>query len=257
MRCVVAHLRLISPNRIAQQNSLCLRRQEGGYVQGHRSVSRSQIYLADCESLQGPIKLANLQTLKDWMSSITLLCSNRKNSIALWLSLDFFEKAYHEWNLKVRFLLLVMSVEALFSDDHTRGKNIWTERVIPFLGTERDLYAEYARCDSPLIGWLREGNSSAEYGDLPVLKLGSVVNDIRELRNKIAHGMPTPDKFSKVVRRPGLSCDTVLFAGQLVEAVSTTLRLCWKRIVEENLRDIFVDKSKMPDYFRSLKKCQS
>lgn len=235
MRYVVALLRLISPNGVNANNSLRIEdRKRGSHLVSGFSVDSKKIYLHDCEKGLALIGLSDLTVLARWMPTVYWLWKHRAKAPALDLSLGFSEKSYQEFDWNVRHLLLVMALEALFSDDKIYCSQALKTRTSKFLGEDRDLYAPY-RGATP---------------SLPVLRLGSILTDVCQLRNKIAHGTSIPARFGVRIRE-GIYQPTIAYADELLGAAVSMLRLSWKRIIEDDLRDVFADKAKMKAYFKA------
>jgi hypothetical protein len=235
-RYVAAHIRLICPTKM-----------NGRYVQGYFAKDGAfhllgfsshvpQIFIEDCE-LFAEVSESDLQAVGEWLPWIITLKEQWRDFYPLYLSLYLSEKAYVEEDGRVRHLLRVMALEALFDSEHEFGAAVLTSRLKAFLGRDTDLYAKYA--------------DIAHH--LPVLPLRSVIGDMCDLRNKIAHGIPVPDHFRKARTYGGDSRfgsnHQLTHEDVLREAATSLVSLSWQRILKEGLQPVFADKSKMRALF--------
>ena len=137
---------------------------------------------------------------------------------------------------KGRFSLWCSAVEALFTSntkDH-RGSLVAKERIKWFLGATTSIYAPG---DFP--------SSSLEVQ--PSITIGEVIDDLYELRNCVAHGDKTPDRFSKE-KRVGLG-QSVTLLEVVHEAISFIIRASLLRIIDENLLSHFANGPASESYF--------
>ena len=148
----------------------------------------------------------------------------------------FFREAYAEEDPRIRNLLRVMALEALFASGTAFGKQALVPSLPKFIGSSADLYAQY-RSD-----WRR---------DLGQLTVASVIEDVCNLRNRIAHGDSIPKAWLEADYRGGINY-SLCYADGLREAATSMLSLSWKKILKDGLQDTFADKLKMESYFRSL-----
>jgi hypothetical protein len=231
---VLGHLRFLVPNRTA--TSLMA---QGVLDAGRLDVFRFShgprpLILEDAESCS-EICESHLGMLKRWMPWIIRLERNWKDLFPLFISLHFSEKAYAEEDPRIRNLLRVMALEALFASGSAFGKKALLPRLPKFLGSGMDLYAQY---------------QSNWQGNLRPLVLAKVIGDVCDLRNKIAHGDTIPTKWLETDYRDGLNYK-LCYADTLREAATSMLSLAWKKIVSEGLQDTFAEKAKMEAYFQA------
>jgi len=239
MHYVVAHLRLIVPNRTNADRFLRVE----VTTQGLRAMTitdhAAPLFLEDCEQMCAELKIEHLQKLKSWMPWIVGFKRRWKVYYPLFLSLYFAEMARAEDEARVRHLLRVMALEALVSTDKRYGFNALRPKLPKLLGAQTDIYAQYRNSDQPF---------------LPPLILLSVLRDVCALRNKVAHGDTIPDRW--VVR----NCRHTFAFGQqlnyceeLLEAATGMLSLTWQSIMDGHLQAHFGTKDKMEAYFNSTK----
>jgi hypothetical protein len=149
----------------------------------------------------------------------------------------------HEWGhfihapWKGRFSLWSSALEALYTSNSTehKGSLVAKERIKWFLGPKTPIY---------------------ESGDIQIgqpeltIKIEDVVDDLYELRNCVAHGDKTPDKFFAEVRTE--YTDSVCLAEALTEAASRIIRGSLLRILEDNLLNDFANGPASEAYFASV-----
>ncbi|HYL83004.1 MAG TPA: hypothetical protein VE263_02120 [Candidatus Angelobacter sp.] len=150
----------------------------------------------------------------------------------------YFHEAGHFPHLywQARFSLWCSAVEALFTSN-TRGHKgslVAKKRIKWFLGKDTSIYAPG---DIP--------SSSIETE--PNITIGDVIDDLYELRNRVAHGDKIPDRFFKQMRE-GLG-GSVTLAEVLNEAISFIIRASLLRILEQNLLSHFADGPASELYF--------
>jgi hypothetical protein len=239
---IIAHLRLIAPNRTSRNDELYLQVTGSGGLDPFR-CSKSpfwpQIHLTDSEKVVLGISLSHLETLKSWMPWIVEFWRHWRAYYPLWVSLDFLEKFYLEYNsFRARHLFRVMALEALLCSEHDKdyGRQALKSKLPKLLGWHCDLYATY---QNDLIT-----------ARLPVLPLTDrLIDDMYTLRNKVAHGDQMPPDWMKEYR-PGWVDQNVSYAAVLCEAAGSMLRLIWLKIVSEGLQQTFADKKRMQKFFR-------
>jgi hypothetical protein len=141
-----------------------------------------------------------------------------------------FSHAY--W--KGRFSLWCSALEALFTSNsyQHKGTLVAKERIKWFLGPKTLIY--------------EPGDTQLGQPQLTTTVEG-VIDNLYELRNGVAHGDKTPDKFF-VTARSEYGQDVAL-AEVLVEAVSRIIRASLLRILEGNLLDKFADGPASETYF--------
>jgi hypothetical protein len=133
---------------------------------------------------------------------------------------------FHHLYWKARFSLWCSAIEALYTSNarEHRGSLVAEERIKWFLGPDARIY---------------------EPGDIqigqPEVKttIGGVLDELYELRNVIAHGDKTPDKFWVTARSE--YDQHVNLAEMLTEAASRIIRASLLRILEDNLLKHFAD----------------
>jgi len=137
---------------------------------------------------------------------------------------------------KARFSLWCSAIEALYtSNSHEhKGSLVAKERIKWFLSPKTRIY---------------------ELGDIQIgqpditTTIGDIVDDLYELRNSVAHGDRTPDKFF-VAERSEYEQDVTL-AEALTEAASRIIRASSLRILEDNLLEEFANGPASETYFGS------
>jgi hypothetical protein len=137
---------------------------------------------------------------------------------------------------KARFSLWCSAIEALFTSntpDH-KGSLVAEERIKWFLGPKTHIYAPG---DIPSI--VEQSNLTIE----------DVIEDLYELRNSVAHGDKTPEKFFKD-KRNGLD-QPVSLVEVLHEATSFIIRSSLLKILDENLLEYFASGPASDAYFGS------
>jgi Apea-like HEPN len=236
---VIAHLRLLAPNRTTVADRIHLVRAQSGELNMY-SLSKAafwpQINLSDCEKVILGTKLEHLETLKAWLPWISQFCKNWEEFYPLWVSLHFAEKYYTEWeSFRVRHLFRVMALEALLCADKDYGQLSLRAKLPKLLGWRSDLYASYQ-------------NEQITYflDKLPLTD--KIIEDIYTLRNKVAHGDRIPTEWQKKCRS-GFCDGDISYAAVLTEAAGSMLRSVWLRILKENLQNTFGDKKKMQKFF--------
>jgi hypothetical protein len=137
---------------------------------------------------------------------------------------------------KARFSLWCSAIEALFTSNtpNHKGSLVAKERIKWFLGPKTPIYAPG---DIPSI---------AEQSSLTVEE---IIDDLYELRNSVAHGDKTADKFFKD-KRNGLD-QAVNLVDVLHEATSFIIRASLLKIIENNLLQYFSDGTASDTYFGS------
>jgi len=236
---VIAHLRLLAPNRTTVADRIHLVQNHSSELSAY-SISKApfglQINLSDCEKVILGIKLDHLDTLKAWMPWISEFCKNWEKFYPLWVSLHFAEKFYTEWeSFRVRHIFRVMALEALLCADKDFGQLCLRAKLPKFLGWRSDLYKSY-----------RNEQITYFFDKLPLTD--KIIEDIYTLRNKVAHGDRIPKDWQKKYRS-GFCDGDVSYAGVLTEAAGSMLRSVWLKILNENLQDTFGDKKKMQKFF--------
>jgi len=220
---VIAHLRLIAPNRTSRNDELYLQVTRPGELDPLR-CSKSpfwpQIHLTDCEKVICGVTLKHLETLKLWMPWIVEFCNDWRSHYPLWVSLDFLEKFYLEYtSFRARHLFRVMALEALLCSEHDKdyGRQALKSKIPKLLGWHFDLYGPY------------QNDSIASR--LPELALtDNLIDDMYTLRNKVAHGDQMPPDWLKKYRS-GFVDEDVSYASVLCEAAGSMLRLIWLKII--------------------------
>ncbi len=137
---------------------------------------------------------------------------------------------------KARFSLWSAALEALFTSntaDH-KGSLVAEERIKWLLGPKTPIYPP---------------------GDIPsvaqqsILTVEDIIEDLYELRNSVAHGDKTAEKFFKDKR---VCLDqTVSLAEVLHEAISFIIRASLLKILEDNLLQHFANGPASDSYFGS------
>lgn len=232
---VLGHLRFLVPNR-STANLMVQGTLDAGRLDVFRfSHETGSLILEDAELSCSDITESHLDTLKSWMPWIVRFETEWRELFPLFISLHFSEKAYAEEDHRIRNLLRVMALEALFATESAFGKKALLPRVPVFVGNETNLFDQY-RSD-----WR---------GSLGVFQLGNVIADVCDLRNKIAHGDAIPKSWLEADFRDGLNYK-LCYADALREAATSMLSLSWKKIISEGLQDTFAQKAKMEAYFKA------
>jgi hypothetical protein len=137
---------------------------------------------------------------------------------------------------KARFSLWCSALEALFTSntpDH-KGSLVARERIKWFLGGSTPIYPS---------------------GDIPSFDVQSeltvedIIEDLYELRNSVAHGDKTADKFYKN-KRPTLD-QPVILVEVLHEATSFIIRASLLKVLDDNLLKHFANGPASDSYFGS------
>lgn len=236
---IIAHLRLLAPNRTSRTDELRLEATPSGALDAF-SCSKSpfwpQIHLANCERAIIGVTIEHLNKLKMWMPWISQFCTNWSKYYPLWISINFCEKFYLEYeSFRARHLFRVMAIEALLCSDGDYGRQALKSKLPKLLGWHSDLYDGY---HNKLIGYYA-----------PKLMLSDqLIDDVYGLRNKVAHGDQIPSDWTTPCR--GGFDAQLSYADVLCEAAGSMLRLIWLRIMSDGLQDIFADKKRMNKFFR-------
>jgi len=236
LRFVLAHLRFIVPNRTAADLMIQGREEQGGLRDFRFGYEQRDLILEDAELSASEIEVSDLAELREIMPWIVRFEESWRDFFPLFISLHFSEKAYAEEDPRIRNLLRVMALEALFASGAAFGKQALVPRLPKFIGSATNLNAQY-RSD-----WR---------GDLARLTVASVIEDVCNLRNRIAHGDSIPKAWLQADYRRGINYG-LCYADALREAATSMLSLSWKKILKDGLQETFADKSKMETYFSSL-----
>lgn len=231
---IVAHLRLLVPTKT---NANCFL--QGGIENEQLDPFRfshhvDPVFLEDCEILCTEITVEHLRRLKSMIPWVVKLKDNWPTYYPLYLSLRLSEKAYLEQDTDIRHLLRVMALEALFSSGNKYGKKALVPRMGKFLGEDADLYEQY--------------RNAFQLG-LPRMPLKQVVSDVCDLRNRIAHGEPIPDRWLQRDRRFGQGY-SLNRADELREAATSMMSASWRKLLGDSLQQVFADKSKVGTYLQ-------
>ena len=236
MGYVIAHLRVIVPNRTNLGNHLMARVQAG--VMQPLSVGKepTSVLLEDCEILCAEVTEHHVLILREWMPWILLFQRRWERFYPLYLSLHLAEMARVERDSRVRHLLRVMALEALLSSDRTFGKGALVRRVPKLVGPQIDVY-------SPCRNTLQT---------FPPLLVENVLAHVCDLRNMIAHGTRIPQKWLVENCRPRKDAGLPLcYAEELCEAATCILGMAWRKIINGRHQETFADKMQMKKYFDS------
>jgi hypothetical protein len=236
MHYVVAHLRLIVPNRTNADRFLRADVTREGLKPLTITVHTEALYLEDCEQMCAELRVGHLQKLKSWMRWIMGFRIRWKKFYPLFLSLYFAEMARREDDPRVRHVLRVMALEALVSTEKAYGFNALRPKLPKLLGSQTDIYAQYRNSDQPF---------------LPPLILLNVLRDVCALRNKVAHGDAIPDRWLTRNCRHTIVGQQLNYCEELLEASAGMLSLAWRTIIDGRLQAHFGTKDKMEAYFNS------
>jgi hypothetical protein len=237
MHYVVAHLRIIVPNRTNADRFLRADVTAQGLEPLSISAHTESMYLEDCEQMCAELCVGHLQKLRSWMPWIVRFRRRWRTFYPLFLSLYFAEMARREDDPRVRHMLRVMALEALVSTDKTYGFNALRPKLPKLLGPQTDIYAQYRNIDQP---------------SLPPLILSNVLRDVCALRNKVAHGDAIPDRWLTRNCRHTIDFGQQLnYCEELLEASTGMLSLAWQAIIDGRLQAHFGTKDKMEAHFNS------
>ncbi len=238
MHYVVAHLRLIVPNKTNADRFLRADVTTQGLDPLTLTAHTESLYLEDCEEMCAELRLVHLQKLRSWMAWIVGFRRRWKAFYPLFLSLYFAEMARREDDARVRHVLRVMALEALVSTDKIYGFKALRPKLPKLLGPQTDIYAQYRNSDQPF---------------LPPLILLSVLRDVCTLRNKVAHGDVIPNRWLARNCRQTIVGQQLNYCEELLEASTGMLSLTWQAIIDGHLQANFGSKDKMETYFNTLK----
>ena len=238
MHYVVAHLRLIVPNRTNADRFLRADVTTEGLKPLTITAHTEALYLEDCEQMCAELRVGHLQKLRSWMRWIMGFRIRWKKFYPLFLSLYFAEMARREDDPRVRHVLRVMALEALVSTEKAYGFNALRPKLPKLLGSQTDIYAQYRNSDQPF---------------LPPLILLNVLRDVCALRNKVAHGDAIPDRWLSRNCRHTIVGQQLNYCEELLEASTGMLSLAWQTIIDGRLQAHFGTKDKMEAYFNSKK----
>jgi hypothetical protein len=153
------------------------------------------------------------------------------------MSVDFHEWGhFHHAFWKARFSLWCSAIEALYTSNSRqhKGSLVAKERIKWFLGPKTLIYEPGAtQVGQPEITTTVE----------------DVEDDLYELRNSVAHGDKTPDKFFVTARSE--YGEAVTLAEVLTEVASRIIRASLLRILEDNLLNEFASGPASETYFGS------
>jgi len=237
MHYVVAHLRLIVPNRTHADRFLRADVTPKGLEPLTITAHTEPLFLEECEQMCEEIGVGHLQKLKSWMPWIVRFRRRWKAFYPLFLSLHFAEMARAEDDPRVRHVLRVMALEALVSTEKRYGFNALHPQLPKLLGPQTDIYAQYKNDIQPF---------------LPPLILLNILRDVCTLRNKVAHGDAIPDRWLARNCRHTIAFGQQLnYCEELLEASTAMLSLAWQAIIDGRLQNHFGTKDKMEAYFNS------
>lgn len=189
LRFLLAHLRLIVPNRTTADFMI-----QGTYENGRLGDFRfgyeqHDLILEDAELSVSEIDAGDLAELRKILPWVICFEANAQCLAPLFIALHFSEKVYAEEDPRVKTLLRVMALEALFASGSAFGKQALVPRLPKFIGASTDLYGLYTS------DWRR---------DLGKLIVADVIDDVCSLRNKIAHGDVVPSVWLRKEYRKGI-----------------------------------------------------
>jgi hypothetical protein len=155
------------------------------------------------------------------------------------MAVQFHELGY--WSvddqlMKGRYLLWSSAIESLYTTHNSnhRGSKVAKARISYFLGKGTPIYSPTELCDALLSD--------------PHVTIGSIVDDLYEARNYIAHGDKIPDRFLTEILRDGTSGPLPTYAV-LFEAQSFIIRNTLLKILQEDLLRHFADAGSAEAYF--------
>jgi hypothetical protein len=240
----------VDAEKLVRYVSACLRlirpmQQDASFIQGTLKadatldIKRFEILVeATVPAVQKLFRLRNRDVTRLQQVIPTFMTATNGEFWKFRMSLEL-----HEWGhfihapWKARFSLWCSALEALYTSNSAehKGSLVAKERIKWFLGPKTPIY---------------------ESGDIQVgqpeltTKIEDVVDDLYELRNCVAHGDKTPDKFFAETRNE--YGDSVCLAEALTEAASRIIRGSLLRILEDNLLNEFANGPASEAYFGSM-----
>jgi hypothetical protein len=236
VRLVAACLRLIRPMR---QSSNFMR----GTVRNNGTFNvesfQSPANLMEVPEIQKLFDLRN-QDADDLRTYLpAFLRAMDSNIWKFKMAVQFHELGY--WSvdyelMKGRFLLWASAIESLYTTHNRnhRGSKVAKARINSFLGGNTSIYSPSELSDALLSD--------------PHITIGSIVDDLYEARNYIAHGDKIPDRYLTEILRDGISRPLPIYAV-LFEAQSFIIRSSLLKILRENLLGHFADIGSAEAYF--------
>jgi hypothetical protein len=149
---------------------------------------------------------------------------------------------FHHLYWKARFSLWCSAIEAIYTSNtpEHKGSLVAKERIKWFLGPDTLIYEP---------GDIQDNQPEV------TTTVDGIVDDLYQLRNVIAHGDKTPDKFWATARSE--YGEDVTLAEMLTEAASRIIRASLLRILEDNLLNHFVDGPASEAFFGAEKLTRS
>ena len=146
--------------------------------------------------------------------------------------------AHEDEYLKARYLLWASAIESIYTSHNPnhQGSRVAKARIKWFLGENTPIYG---------LGELSDLLTSPTD---PQITIGSVVNDLYEVRNYIAHGDRIPDRFLRDTLRGGFEGPLCVYAV-LFEAQSCIIRNSLLKILRDGLFSHFADARSAEAYF--------
>jgi hypothetical protein len=155
------------------------------------------------------------------------------------MAVQFHELGYwsYDYELKKgRYLLWASAIESLYTthNGNHRGSRVATERIKWFLGGQTSIYSSGELSDALLSD--------------PHITIGSIVDDLYQVRNYIAHGDKIPDRYLMDVLRHGTGGPLPIYAV-LFEAQSFIIRNSLLKILRDGLHLHFADAGRAEAFF--------
>jgi hypothetical protein len=163
----------------------------------------------------------------------------RKNS--LWkviMAIEFYQAGFFQslyW--KARYSLRCSSIEAIFGSSKHRKSRLVKDRIQHLLGLDTCIY--------------QPGDIPSHLPQAPEITVGTVLEDLFEARNCIAHGDRIPDRFFEGIKRLGVQGSLPLMPV-LDEAASAIARRSILKILEMNVAHYFSDSDTADQFFAGI-----
>jgi hypothetical protein len=155
------------------------------------------------------------------------------------MAIEFYQAGhFQQLSYKPRVFFRCSAIEALFSSraKTKQGSGVVKSRVNKFVGANTCIYDA-----GDIPSYLPQANE---------ITVGSILDQIYEIRNCIAHGDKIPDEFFKTILRRGVN-DRLNVVAVADEAVSFIVRKSLQRILVDDLLEHFKDSDSVDAYFPS------
>ena len=236
VRNLAACLRLIRPMR---QDALLMHgdiREDGTF--DLPAFDAPPLHLLEVPEVQRLFKLRNRDCESLKTHAAEFLRGMRGEFWKFRMAVQFHELGHFQsLDWKARYLLWCSAIESLYTS-HNRehqGTLVATSRIKWFLGEHISIYAP--------------GDLSDLLND-PGITVGSIVGDLYEMRNFLAHGDRLPNEFFTEKPRRGFNGD-VSKLGVLLEAASFIVRTSLLKVLADGLLEHFADAAAAETFFAS------